>query len=138
MIRLALLLILAGAPALAETVVAARTIRAQEIVGPDDVLIRDVVITGGISDPALVVGQEARIALYAGRPVRPGDVGPPAIVDRNAIVPLVYAQGGLMIRTEGRALDRAGPGDVIRVMNLASRTTVTATIAPDGAAFVRP
>ena len=138
MIRLALMLILTAGPLVAETVVASRTIRAKEIVGPDDVLLREVVVPGGISDPGLVIGQEARVALYAGQPVRPGDVGPPAIVERNAIVALVYAHNGLTIRTEGRALDRASPGDVIRVMNLASRTTVTAMIASDGAAFVRP
>ena len=37
---------------------------------------------------------------------------------------------------EGRALDRAGPGDVIRVMNLSSRTTVSARVGLDGAAYV--
>ncbi|WP_373487298.1 flagella basal body P-ring formation protein FlgA, partial [Blastomonas sp.] len=38
--------------------------------------------------------------------------------------------------TDGRALGRAGVGDVIRVMNLTSRTTVTAQIGADGAAYV--
>jgi len=79
---------------------------------------------------------EARVALYAGRPIRQGDVGPPAVVDRNQIIPLVYMRSGVMISTEGRALDRAGPGDLIRVMNLSSRSTVTARVGSDGAAYV--
>ncbi|WP_377510205.1 flagellar basal body P-ring formation chaperone FlgA [Octadecabacter sp. R77987] len=135
MIRVLLLCLLA-APAAADTLVAARTIPARAIIGPDDLLLRDIATTGGVTDPSALIGMEARVALYAGRPIRQGDVGPPAVVDRNQIIPLVYMRSGLMISTEGRALDRAGPGDLIRVMNLSSRSTVTARIGPDGAAYV--
>ena len=41
-----------------------------------------------------------------------------------------------MIATEGRALDRAGVGERLRVMNLGSRNTVTGTVAEDGAVLV--
>lgn len=92
--------------------------------------------SGGIDDPLLLVGMEARVAIYAGRPVRPSDVGSPAIVDRNEIIPLIFTAGGLYIATDGRALGRAGVGEVIRVMNLSSRTTVSARIKEDGAAYV--
>ena len=122
--------------ALAETLVAARTIRAQELIGPNDLIIRDVQMTGGISDPALVVGMEARVVIYAGRPIRPGDIGTPSVVDRNEVIPLIYSSGGLTFSTEGRALGRAGHGEIIRVMNLSSRTTVTARIDQNGAAHV--
>jgi flagella basal body P-ring formation protein FlgA len=64
--------------------------------------------------------------------VRAADLGPPALVDRNQIVALDFRAGGLSIRAEGRALARGGAGDVIRVMNLASRTTVSGRIRPDG------
>lgn len=136
MIRLALALIFCVGPVAAETLVAARTIRANELIGPDDLLVRDVSMAGGISDTGLVIGKEARVALYAGRPIRPGDIGAPSVVDRNEIIPLIYSHGGLRISTEGRALGRAGPGETIRVMNLTSRTTVTATIDATGVAYV--
>lgn len=136
MIRLGVCLILLAGTATAETLVAARTIRAQAIIGPDDLTLSAADLPGGTSDAALLVGMEARVALYPGRPVRPQDVGTPAIVDRNELVPLVFEGGGLQIRTEGRALGRASAGDVIRVMNLASRNTVTARIGEDGAAYV--
>ena len=58
------------------------------------------------------------------------------MVDRNEVIPLIYSSGGLTISTEGRALGRAGPGEIIRVMNLSSRTTVTARIDQNGAAHV--
>ena len=136
MIRYLLPLLLATS-AQAEMLVAARTIPATSLILADDLLRRDGTAVGALDDPSLVVGMEARVALYPGRPIRAGDVGPPAVVERNQIILLVFSAGTLTITTEGRALDRAGPGDAIRVMNLASRNTVTATIAEDGTAHVQ-
>ena len=135
MIRV-LLFLIAATPAAADIAVAARTLPAQSILTEDDILMREIAIPGGVSDPSLLIGLEAKVALYAGRPIRQGDVGFPATVERNQILSLVYRRSGLVITTEGRALDRAGPGDTIRVMNLASRATVTAVIGMDGAAYV--
>lgn len=135
MIRLVVFLFLAT-PGAAETVVAARTIQAQTMIMPEDLLIRDQSIPGGIADPNEVIGMEARVALYAGRPIRPSDLGHPAVVERNQIILLHYQRNGLKISTEGRALGRAGPGELIRVMNLSSRATVTARIGTDGAGYV--
>jgi len=136
MIRLALCLAALAAPAAADVVVAARTIPARSLIAPEDLMIRDMDVPGAVDDPALVVGMEARVALYANRPIRPGDVGFPAIVERNQLIPLIYQAGSLTITADGRALDRAGPGDAIRVMNLGSRSTVTAVIGADGAGHV--
>ncbi len=120
----------------ADTIVANRTLPAKTIIGPHDLVVQQVDIPGAISDPALIIGQEARVALYAGRPIRQGDVGPPAVIERNQLITLHYLQNGLSISTEGRALGRAGPGDRVRVMNLASRTTVSAQVGEDGTAYV--
>lgn len=138
MIRLAVVLIYLALPVQAETVLASRTIPAKTIIGPGDIVMNPAHVTGAITDPDLVIGQEARVALYAGRPIRAADIGEPAIVERNQIIILHYTANGLAISTEGRALDRAGPDEVIRVMNLGSRTTVTARIARDGTAHVQP
>lgn len=119
-------------PALADSVVATRVIRAQSVVVPEDLAVVDAAIPGALADPAAALGLEARVTLYPGRPVRAADLGPPALVDRNQIVALDFRAGGLSIRAEGRALARGGAGDVIRVMNLASRTTVSGRIRPDG------
>ncbi len=133
-----LMLLLLAAPAQAETLVAARTVRAQTVLSAQDLgLIRDTV-PGMLTDPAEAIGQEARVTLYAGRPIRPGDLGPPAVIDRNQIVALAYRAGPLSIQTEGRALMRGGVGDTIRVMNLASRSTVSGRIAADGTVVAGP
>ena len=89
---------LAALPAQADMLVAARTLRAQSIVTAADLILRDGPETG-LSDPALVIGQETRVTIYAGRPLRPGDVGPPAIVERNQVVPLVFESSILRIET---------------------------------------
>jgi len=123
-------------PAGADTVVPVRTIRAQEVIVPGDLRLRAADVAGSFTAIEEVAGLEARVALYPGRPVRPGDVGPPAIVERNQMIVLTYARGGLMIRTEGRALDRAGVGDPVKVMNPSSRTTVMGRVQPDGSISV--
>lgn len=125
-----------GAPAVAETVVAARTLRAQTIIAPEDITLTDGHSPDALMDPADVIGLETRSAIYAGRPIRAEDLRAPAIIERNQIVPLSFRGNGLSIQTEGRALERAGVGDTIRVMNLTSKTTLNATIAADGSAVV--
>jgi flagella basal body P-ring formation protein FlgA len=129
---LALLLILMPIGALAETVVAARTIRAQTILTAQDLVVKPQQIVGTFDDPVMLIGMEARVALYAGRPIRQGDIGPPAIIDRNQIVMLIYMAGGLLISTEARALARGGVGDRVRVLNMSSRLTVEGLVLPDG------
>ena len=136
MIRAVVLIGIFATPISADTVVAARTIPAHSTIMPEDVMVNGRSIPGSVTDPAQIIGMEARVALYAGRPIRAGDVGFPAVVERNQIIPLHYNRHGLMISTEGRALGRAGPGDVIRVMNISSRSTVTAQIGADGAGYV--
>ncbi|QFU10285.1 flagellar basal body P-ring biosynthesis protein FlgA [Rhodobacteraceae bacterium THAF1] len=136
MIRIALLLILTAAPALADMVVATTTIRARSLIGPGDLKIAPGGAPGLLSDPSAAIGQEARVTLYAGRPVRTGDIGPPALIERNQIVVIEYAAGTLRMRADGRALDRAGVGDRLRVMNLSSRATVFGDVMPDGTVTV--
>lgn len=134
--RVMLALLLSAQPAVADSLVATRTIRAQTLIGPEDVTLVAADLPGALADPALAVGLEARVAIYAGKAVRPVDLGPPTLVARNQVVTLVYLSGGLAISTEGRALARGSEGDVIRIMNLGSRTTVSGRIGPDGAVYV--
>ena len=137
MLRLAVLLASLGSVAAADVLVPSRTIRPREIIAEADLLVKSAEIPGTLTHPDEAIGQEARVALYPGRPVRAGDVGPPALIDRNQIVTLLFTRGLLHIFAEGRALDRAGAGDLVRVMNLSSRTTVTGVVRPDGAVEVR-
>lgn len=129
---LALLSLTAPAAASADTVVAAATIRPGTVLGPEHLALADGTVPGALSRPEEALGLEARVVLYAGRPVRAADLGPPALVDRNQIVTLVYADAGLAIETAGRALDRAAAGEAVRALNLASRSTVTGIVDDRG------
>ncbi|RGP35452.1 flagellar basal body P-ring formation chaperone FlgA [Pseudotabrizicola alkalilacus] len=123
-------------PAFADALIPNRIIKAGQVIEAADISVVDADIPGTATDPALVAGQEARVALYPGRPIRNGQFGPPAIVLRNQVVSLSYVMGTLAIFTEGRALDRGGVGDVIPVVNLSSRNTVQGRIMPDGTVSV--
>jgi flagella basal body P-ring formation protein FlgA len=137
-LRLSLVLVLLASQGLADTVVPTRTIRANARIDVTDLMLRPATVAGAYSDIDEVLGMEARVALYPGRPIRPGDIGPPAIVDRNQIITLVYQTSGLLIAAEGRSLDRAGAGDRIRVMNLTSRSTLSGVVQSDGSVIVSP
>lgn len=135
--RLPILLIcLAAQPAMADVLVATRTLRPQTVVQATDVALREGTATG-FTDPADIVGLETRVTIYEGRPVRPEDVGPPAVIERNQIVPLIYDSSILRIETEARSLARAGIGEEIRVLNLNSRNPVLGTVQSDGTVVVK-
>jgi len=122
----------------ADTVIAAGTIRGQSLIMPSDVALVDGTTPGALDALGDAIGMEAAVNLYAGRPIRPGDLRAPAIVERNALVTLRYDHGGLIIVTDGRALDRAAQGEMLRVQNLTSRTTVSALAAAPGLVIVGP
>ena len=137
MIRAALILTLAlTQSATADTLSAARVVRPNTIIQPEDIAIAATPVPGALSAEFDIVGLEAKITLYPGRPIRPEHVGSPALVERNQPVTVVYHQNGLMIATDARALSRGAAGDVVRVMNLSSRTTVSGKVQPDGSVLI--
>lgn len=136
--RFLVLTALLPASAMADSVVATRTIRAQSVIAAQDVAMVPAEITGALTATDAAVGLEAKVTLFAGRPVRAADLAAPALIQRNQVVPVVYQVAGLTIRTDGRALERGGAGAVIKVMNLASHLTVQGAISPDGSVRVGP
>ena len=134
---LVLALCLMGMSASAQTLVATRTVRANTVLAPADLTIVSKQTPGALSALEEAVGQETRVVLYAGRPIKAGQLGPPALVNRNDVVTLVFRTGGLAIVTEGRALGRGGLDDSIQVMNLASRSIVEGQITAAATVSVR-
>lgn len=134
---LALLALLVAAHfAEAGTVVPVRPIRGQSILAAADLALNDADTPGALSAIEQAVGREAKVTLYTGRPILASQVGAPALVERNQIVRLSYSDGPLSITTEGRALDRAGVGEEVRVMNLTSRQVVTGQVTAEGGVMV--
>ena len=116
----------------AQTVVAAHPIRARSIISCGDISILDVNTVGAITNVDEIIGKEARVNLYAGRAIRPSEIGSPAVIERNELVVMVYRVGLLSISAEGRVLDRGAVGELVRVMNLESRMTITGRVLLDG------
>lgn len=135
---LLILYVFAASPLWADSVVPTRTIRANAVIGEGDVIVRSGAQSAGFARIADVVGQEARVVLYPGRPIGIDDIGPPAIVTRNQVVRVSFTSSGLQIVTEGRALERGAVGDLVRVMNLSSRATVFGQILENGTIKVSP
>jgi flagella basal body P-ring formation protein FlgA len=131
-----LLLILLAGPAMGDSLVATRTLQAHTVLTAEDVVLVAADLPGALTAVDLAVGQETRVAIYAGRPVLATALGPAALVERNQMVVLSYRSAGLTISTEGRALDRGAEGERIKVMNLASKSTVTGVIGPEGIVHV--
>lgn len=116
----------------ADSYVPTRVIRAREILTAGDITRTEAEVPGAVQSVSDLIGQEAKKALYPGRSIHPSDIGPPAMVDRNDIVILLYQSGGLQIATDGRALGRASVGETLKVMNLASRSSVWGRVRADG------
>ena len=132
MMRWFLVFLLGAQVVAADVVTPTRTLRPGTLITLQDLTIRDGQQMGAFDRITDVAGQEARVALYAGRPIPFEAIGPPAIVNRNQIVPLSYQASGLRITTEGRAMERGGVGDRIRIMNLQSRATLFGLVQVDG------
>ena len=128
---------LAG-PTQADTLTAIHVIRPNTIIEAGDLGAINQVIPGALSADANIVGLEARVTLYPGRPILPAYVGPAALVERNQPVVVVFRDRGLTISADGRALSRGAEGETVRVMNLASRTTVSGKVQSDGSIVVLP
>ncbi len=125
-----------GHPAQSGTLAAARVVRPNTIISAEDIAIADKNVPGALPADAEIVGLEAKITLYPGRAILPQHVGAPALIERNQPVTVVYRQGALMISTDARALSRGAAGDIVRAMNLSSRTTVSGQVQPDGSILV--
>ena len=122
--------------AAADTLTAARLVRANTVISAADLAVSDAEIPGALGADTDILGLEARVTLYPGHPIRPQDVGPAALIERNQQVVLVYRSGGLTILAEARSLSRGAVGDTIRAMNLSSRTTVFGRVEADGTVSV--
>lgn len=114
---------------------ASRTLPAGHVIAPADLTVIESP-RPGLTDPAAAIGMQTRITIYEGRPIHATMLQAPRVIGRNQIVRLSFQRGGLRIDTEGRAMSDGAAGDLIRVMNMGSRSTVTAQVMPDGSLIV--
>jgi len=78
------------------------------------------------------VGMQMRRAIRAGQPLRGADLAKPDLVQRDQAVTVIFQTAGLYLTTRGKALDNGTEGDVVSVLNIQSKRTVTGTVTGRG------
>jgi flagellar basal body P-ring formation protein FlgA len=78
------------------------------------------------------VGMQARKGLRAGQALKVADLAKPDLVQRDQNVTLVYDTAGLYITVRGKAVDNGTEGDVVSVLNLQSKRTVSGVVTGRG------
>jgi flagella basal body P-ring formation protein FlgA len=119
----------------ADYVISARPLRANQIIGPDDLATRrgDLAALSDdvLTDASRAVGQHTRHALAQGRPLQTGMLRVPAAVQRGNDVTIVGSGAGFQISNTGRAMNSAAPGETVRV-RLPNNQVVTGTAQTNG------
>ena len=118
-----------------EAAVLTRNIERNELIKSSDIVVerRSKAELGGDAatrDGAL--GMQARRQLRAGQPLKVADLVKPDLVQRDQTVTLIYEATGLYLTIRGKALDGGAEGDVVSVLNLQSKRTVTGTVIGRG------
>ena len=118
-----------------EAAVLARGIERNEVLKSSDVVTErrpkaEVGADAATRDRA--VGMQARRQLRAGQAVRAADLAKPDLVQRDQNVTLIYEAVGLYLTVRGKALENGTEGDVVNVMNLQSKRTVSGTVTGRG------
>ena len=75
---------------------------------------------------------QMRRSIRAGQPLRIADLAKPDLVQRDQAVTIIFQTAGLYLTTRGKALDNGTEGDVVNVVNLQSKRTVTGVVSARG------
>ena len=118
-----------------EAAVLARGVERNEIIKSADVTIErrpKAELGNDAASRDRVVGMQARRQLRAGAAVKGADLAKPDLVQRDQAVTLIYETPTIYLTIRGKALDNGTEGDVVSVMNLQSKRTVTGIVVGRG------
>ena len=118
-----------------EAAVLARGVERNEVIKSSDIVIErrpkaEVGADAAARDRA--VGMQARRQLRAGQALRIADLAKPDLVQRDQSVTLIYETAGLYLTIRGKAQDSGTEGDVVNVLNLQSKRTVSGVVTGRG------
>jgi flagella basal body P-ring formation protein FlgA len=89
-------------------------------------------IVGEAANRDRAVGMQVRRAIRTGQALKVGDLAKPDLVQREQGVTLIFQTPGLYLTMRGKSLDNGTEGDVVNVLNLQSKRTVTGTVVGRG------
>jgi flagella basal body P-ring formation protein FlgA len=118
-----------------EAAVLSRNVERNEVLKASDVVVErkpKSEIGGDAASRDVAVGMQARRQLRAGSAVRIADLAKPDLVTRDQSVTLIYQTAGLYLTVRGKAVEAGTQGDVVNVLNLQSKRTVSGTVVGRG------
>lgn len=118
-----------------EAAVLARNIERNEVIKSSDVVVErraKAEVGGEVVARNGAVGMQARRQLRAGQPLKTADLAKPDLVTRDQTVTLIYQAAGLYLTIRGKALEGGTEGDVINILNLQSKRTVSGVVTGRG------
>jgi flagella basal body P-ring formation protein FlgA len=124
-----------GAIETVEVAVLTRNVERTDILKSADVVVERRPRAEVGSDAAAreqAVGMQMRRPIHAGQPLRAADLVKPDLVQRDQAVTIIFQTAGLYLTTRGKALDNGTEGDVVSVLNIQSKRTVTGTVTGRG------
>jgi flagella basal body P-ring formation protein FlgA len=118
-----------------EAAVLARGVERNEVIKSSDVMIErrpKAEVGNDAVGRDNAVGMQARRQLRAGQALRVNDLAKPDLVTRDQNVTLIYESSGLYLTIRGKALEGGTEGDVVNVLNLQSKRTVSGVVVGRG------
>ncbi|CAN5356617.1 flagellar basal body P-ring formation chaperone FlgA [soil metagenome] len=118
-----------------EAAVLARAVERNEVLKSSDVIVERRPKAEVGTDAASrdrVVGMQARRQLRVGQALRTADLVKPDLVQRDQAVTLIYESAGLYLTIRGKATEGGTEGDVVNVLNLQSKRTVSGVVVGRG------
>lgn len=118
-----------------EAAVLARGVERNEVIKSSDVTIErrpKAEVGNDAAGRDSAVGMQARRQLRAGQALRTIDLAKPDLVTRDQNVTLIYESSGLYLTIRGKAMEGGTEGDVVNVLNLQSKRTVSGIVVGRG------
>jgi flagella basal body P-ring formation protein FlgA len=118
-----------------EAAVLARGVDGKEVLKSSDVIVErrpKAEVGNDVASRDRAVGMQARRQLRAGQALRVSDLAKPDLVVRDQAVTLVYESAGLYLTIRGKAMEGGTEGDVVNVLNLQSKRTVSGVVVGRG------
>lgn len=128
--------------AVTELPVLNKALRAGDIIGAEDIqyidMRSDAVSASTIVSAESLIGQTPRRGVAPMKPVALADVVLPPAVRKGELVTMTLQNSVIQLTAQGRALQEATVGDVIRVVNTSSNQTIEAVVTGPRTVAVKP
>ena len=118
-----------------EAAVLTRGLERNEVLKSSDVVVErrpKAEVGGDAATRDRAIGMQSRKQLRAGQALKIADLAKPDLVQRDQNVTLTYESAGLYLTIRGKALEGGTEGDVVNVLNLQSKRTVSGVVVGRG------